>query len=347
MEGINSVKKLRGAVIGLGYWGPNLVRNFLKLSSVEIRTVCDNSKKAIKKFKKEYPNISITSDYQEILNNQIIDFVAIATPLSTHFQLGKKALLSGKHVLIEKPMAENSEQAKELINLAKKKKKVLMVGHTFIYTEGIQKIKKLIKKKSFGKLLYFDSTRINLGKLRSDANVIWDLAPHDLSILIYLFPELPSSIQAMGSSHISKKQIEIAHIFLTYNKNITAHIHVSWLSPVKLRTILIGGSNQMIQYNDIEPSEKIKVYNKSVVINPEKITPFSPAYRSGSIYIPQLKQSEGLYTQLSHFIECIQKKKQPITHGEEGLKVVQLLEIIDKAMINNQTINLHEKNSNS
>lgn len=340
------MKKFRGAVIGLGYWGPNVVRNFLKVPNIEIKIVCDLSLKAIKNFKKDYPNIAVTSDYQKVLKDSTIDFIAIATPLATHYSLGKQTLLAGKHVLIEKPMTETSNEAKQLIILAKEKKKILMVGHTFIYTDAVQKIKKIITKKSFGKLLYFDSTRINLGRLRSDANVIWDLAPHDLSILTHLFPDMPRQVQAMGSAHISKDNIEIAHIFLTY-PNCTAHIHVSWLSPVKIRTILLGGSKQMIQYNDIEPSEKVKVYNKSVMIKPEDITPFAPAYRSGSVHIPQLGQSEALYTQLAHFVACIRKNKQPITHGGEGLKVVQLLEIIDKAIRSNHPITLHDTAKNS
>lgn len=240
-------------------------------------------------------------------------------------------------------MTSSSKEAKELLLLAKKKKKVLMVGHTFVYSDAVQKIKKLITQKSFGKVLYFDSTRINLGKLRTDANVIWDLAPHDLSILTYLFSELPQKIQAAGSSHISKKNIEIAHIFLTYKNNVTAHIHTSWLSPVKIRNILIGGSQKMILYNDIEPSEKIRVYDKSVSLSPSDITPFAPAYRSGNVVIPAISQKEALYNQLVHFIDCIKNGKTPITDAEQGLKVVKLLEAIDTSVRKNTQITIHEK----
>jgi predicted dehydrogenase len=337
------MKKIQGAVVGLGYWGPNLVRNFLKIPQVKIKTVCDTSSKVVKKFYNKYPLIPITLDYHEILRDPEIAFVAIATPLTTHFLLAKQALLAGKHVLIEKPMTQTSNEAKALKTIAEEQKKILMVGHTFIYTDAIQKIKKIISKKSFGKFLYFDSTRINLGRLQADTNVIWDLAPHDLSILSWFFDSPPIIIQAQGSSHISKNTIEIAHIFLTYKNNVTAHIHVSWLSPVKMRNILIGGSNQMIHYNDIEPSEKIKVYNKSVSLRQTEVTPFLPAYRSGSVYIPALRQQEGLHTQLLHFIQCIEKNKLPITHAGEGIKVVELLEAIDKAVQHNIPITLHEK----
>lgn len=337
------MKKIHGAVVGLGYWGPNLVRNFLKVPDVQIKKVCDISPKIRDKFAKDYPQIPVTPHYDEILTDPEIDFVAIATPLKTHFFLGKQALSADKHLLIEKPMTQTSNEAKQLIRLAEKKRKILMVGHTFIYSDAIQKIKKAILNKSFGKMLYFDSTRINLGRLQADANVIWDLAPHDLSILSYLLSDVPIKIQAMGSSHISKDNIEIAHIFLTYKNNITAHIHVSWLSPVKIRNIFIGGSNQMILYNDIEPSEKVRIYNKNITLSKEEITPFAPAYRSGTVVIPPINQTEALQTQLSHFIMCIRKNKLPLTHAGEGLKVVELLEAIDSALKKGSQIVLHEK----
>lgn len=334
------MKKLQGAIVGLGYWGPNLVRNFLKIHNVKIKIVCDISQQTIRNFKKEYPDISVTSDYQKILTDPEIDFIALATPLNTHFILAKQALLSGKHVLVEKPMTQTSNEATILIDLATKQKKLLMVGHTFIFTDAVQEMKKIITNKKFGELMYFDSTRINLGRLQKDTNVIWDLAPHDLSILNYLFTDSPIKVQASGSSYITKNNIEIAHIFLTYKNNITAHIHVSWLSPIKMRTILIGGSKQMIQYNDIEPSEKIRIYNKSIVLDPKGVTPFAPAYRSGSVLIPQIKQYEALYSQLSHFIQCIQTGKKSLTNMHEGAKVVKLLEAIDQAIKKNTEIRL-------
>jgi predicted dehydrogenase len=338
------MKTIHVAVIGLGYWGPNLVRNFLKIPGVKIKAVCDVSPKQIQNFKKEYQDIYVTTHYEEILNDPEISLVAIATPLKSHFILSKQALLSGKHVLIEKPMTETSKEAKELIRIAERMKKILMVGHTFVYTPAVQKIKKIISQKTFGKFLYYDSTRINLGRLQADTNVIWDLAPHDLAILMYLFSENPIRVQAIGSSHISKNNLEIAHIFLTYANNITAHIHVSWLSPVKIRNILIGGSNQMIHYNDIEPSEKIKIYNKSVILNTEEITPFAPAYRSGNVLIPAIEQKEGLFRELEHLITCIKTNTQPITNAYHGLKVIKLLEALDKSIFKSSQVTLNEKN---
>jgi len=336
------MKKICGAVVGVGYWGPNLVRNFLKIPSVEIKAVYDISTQALHRFIQDYKNIKTTNNFSDILNVPEITFVALATPLATHFQLAQKLIASGKHILIEKPMTQTSRQAKKLIHAAKKKQVIIMVGHTFIYSDAVSKMKKVIEKRSFGQLLYFDSTRINLGRFQADANVIWDLAPHDLSILLYLFAEMPLKVYAMGSSHVSKNITEVAHIFLMYKNNFTAHIHVSWLSPVKIRNILIGGSNQMILYNDIEPSEKIRVYNKSVTLVPEDITPFTPAYRSGNVVIPAINQAEALFNQLIHFIDCIKKNKQPITDVTQGLKVVELLEKIDKAITKSSTSNTNE-----
>lgn len=325
------MKKLHVAVIGAGYWGPNIIRNLLKVSSVSKLYVCDIQKSKLVSLKKEFPNISITQDYDDVLKDQQIAAVIIATPIQSHYALAKKALEAGKHVLIEKPMTVTSRESKDLLILAKKRKRVLMVGHTFVYSESVKKIKDAIKQNELGKIYYYDSTRINLGLMQKDSNVVWDLAPHDLAIVSHLFPGKIISVQAFGSSFISK-QIEVAHIFLQYEKNISVHIHVSWLSPVKIRSILIGGSKKMVVYNDIEPSEKIKIYDKGIIPSPNEITPFAPAYRSGDVVIPRLEQKEALFTELTHFIDCIIENKTPITDGEDGLRVVQLLEAIDKAL---------------
>lgn len=333
------MKKLAVAVIGLGYWGPNILRNLLKIPSVTKVYGCDLDEKKLACIKKEFPNVQTSNDFSIILATKEIDAVVIATPLKSHFQLGKQALLANKHVLIEKPMTENSKQARELISLAQKQKKILMVGHTFIYSETVNAMKAAIKKKTLGKIYYYDSSRINLGLIQQDANVVWDLAPHDLSILRYLFPEKPISVQAFASSFIGK-QYEIAHIFIRFEKGISAHIHVSWLSPVKIRSTIIGGSKKMIVCNEIEPSEKIKIYDKGVVPPLESITPFAPAYRSGDVIIPHIPQKEALLTQLSHFVTCIKKNKKPLTSGEEGREVVQLLEAIEKAIQTHKEITL-------
>lgn len=336
----HKMKRLRGAVIGLGYWGPNIIRNLLKIDQVEVAFGCDISLSTIRKFNEEFPTIPTTRDVKKILTDPSISFVIIATPLETHFDLARSMLLTNKHVLLEKPMTQTSSQARTLIKLAQKQRKILMVGHTFVYSEAVQRIKKLIRKNSFGALSYYDSTRINLGRIQSNTNVIWDLAPHDFSILDALIPYKPLSIQAMGSSPVFKKHLEHAHIFLTYEHHFTAHIHVSWLSPVKIRTILLGGTGQMIQYNDIEPSEKVRIYNKSISFKPGEVTPFTPAYRSGSVIIPHLAQKEALLTELEHFVSCIKHNKKPLTSGEEGLKVIQLLEATDRALVSNKVVNL-------
>lgn len=326
------------AVIGLGYWGPNIVRNLLKNPAVSKVYCFDIDKTKLKKIHKEFPNTHITSSLESIINEKNIDSVIIATPISSHFALAKKALQANKHVLLEKPMTSTSKEAIELISLAKKNKRILMVGYTFVYSSPVKKIKELIDSNQLGKIYYYDSTRVNLGLIQSDTNVIWDLACHDLSILNYLFSAKPISVQASASKFINKTNYEIANLIITYENNITAHINVSWLSPVKLRSIIVGGSEKMVVWNDIEPSEKIKIYDKGVIQS--DITPFSPAYRSGDIVIPKLDQTEALYAELSHFLDCIRYEKKPITSGEDGLKTIKLLEAIENALITHKKIQL-------
>jgi predicted dehydrogenase len=326
------MKRITVAVVGAGYWGPNIVRNFLKIPNVQIKYLCDIDRKKLTTFSSQYPNIIPTEDFQEILNDKKVDVVTIATPVSTHYDLAKRTLESNKHVIVEKPMTSTSDEANQLISLAIKQRKKLMVGHTFVYSEAVKKIFTYIRTRKLGKLYYYDSTRINLGLIQQDTNVIWDLAPHDLSILNYIFDAKPLSVQAFGSSYTNKKIEEVAHIIIKYEKNIHAHIHLSWLSPVKIRSILIGGSKKMVVYNDIEPSEKVRLYDKGVVIPTSKITPFAPAYRSGDVIIPRLEQTEALYNQLLHFVDCIVHDKKPLTDGTAGRDVVVLLEKINQAL---------------
>ena len=320
------------ALIGVGYWGPNILRNLLTCSNINVSVVCDLKNSNLQKVKKTHPFIHTTQDIQEILQNKSIHAVIIATPVSTHFDIAKLVIKAKKHVLIEKPMTQTSTQARELILLSKKNNVIVMAGHTFVYTEAVKKIKELIDKKELGEIYYFDSTRINLGLLQQDTNVIWDLAPHDLSILAHIFRQKPLSIQAFASSHVNKRVEEMAHIFIEYGKNMSAHIHVSWLSPVKIRTILVGGRKKMIVFNDIEPSEKVRLYDKNVSLPKSKVTPFAPAYRGGSVIIPHLEQKEALKNELEHFADCIIKNKKPITDAVTGLRTVRLLELIEKAL---------------
>lgn len=320
------------AVVGLGYWGPNIVRNFLKLEGVKVVYGCDLLDKNLKNLSESFPTVKPTKNFEEVLQDKNIDLVSIATPIGTHFTLAKKALLAGKNVLLEKPITKTSKEAEELIELAKRENKLLAVGHTFVYSEPVKKIKEIISKGEIGKVYYYDSTRVNLGLLQADSNVIWDLAPHDLSILTYIFDEKPVSLQAFGTSFISGNKEEIAHIFIKYENKMIAHINLSWLSPVKIRNIFIGGSKKMIVYDDIEPTEKIKIYDRSISLTDIKVTPFAPAYRSGDILIPNLLQTEALFNELNHIVDCVRTKKEPLTDGDKGLQVVKLLEATDKAL---------------
>ena len=332
--------KINIAVVGLGYWGPNLLRNFFHIPDVNVVYGCDLIENNLSKLSSDYPSVKFTTKFDEVLNDKSIDLVAIATPLSTHFELAKRALNADKHVLLEKPMVSNSQEAEYLINLSKEKNKILMVGYTFIYSEPVKKIKQVISTNQLGNIYYFDSSRINLGLLQKDINVIWDLACHDLSILNYLFSKKPIYIQAFGSKFINNKHEEIAHIIITYEGNITAHINVSWLSPVKIRSILIGGSKKMISYDDISPNEKVRIYEKSIKLNHSKLSPFSPAYRSGDVLIPYIPQTESLRNELEHLVDCVKNNKQPITNGEMGLEIIKLLEATNSSLKSKSEVKL-------
>ena len=318
-------------IIGLGYWGPQLLRNFFSHKLVKVKFGCDLSRERLVQLKKIYPNITFVQNYFEILKDKTIDLVCVATPTETHFQIAKEVLKAKKNVLIEKPMASSSSECKKLINIAKKVKKTIFVDHTFIFSPSIQKIKTLLPQ--IGTPLYFDSERINLGLLRKDVNVIWDLAPHDFSILTYLFPNLsPLSLQVVASSHIHPSLEDLAHIMVKFKKNFIAHIHVSWISPLKIRKIIIGGSKRMIWYNDIEPIEKVKVYQKKVKIDLRKENVFHPRYISGDILIPKIENKEPLAIEVNHIVKSLLYKKKPLVGGEEGLKVVEFLEWCDKSL---------------
>ena len=327
-----SDKKIKIAVIGVGYWGPQLVRNFHQLDNVIIDTVCDINQEKLNKIKKNYPNIKTTKDFKDILENPEITAVVIALPTELHYQFAKLALEKGKHILITKPMTQNSSQAEELVKLAEEKGKLLMVDHTFLYYGPILKIKEVINSGELGEIYYFDSQRVNLGLIRDDVNVIWDLASHDISILNFLVQQKPMAVSAIGISHIGGKNEDLAHITIRYESGLMAHIHVSWLSPVKIRQILIGGSKKMILFDDIQPDEKIKIYDKSIEVDFSKETPFEPIYRVGEVRIPVIDQTEALLKECQYFIECIESGKNPLTSGGLGLEIVKILEACDKSL---------------
>lgn len=328
------------AIIGLGYWGPNLLRNFASLDECHVKYGCDKNKERLLRFQKQYPSVTFTTNADDIWNDPEVDGVVIATPTSAHFALAKAALKAGKHVLVEKPMTATSKEGKVLVDLAKKQKKQLLVDHTFAYTSSVFKINDLIKDHSLGKLLYFDSTRINLGIIQKDTNVIWDLAVHDLSILNSFvdFTDI-TEIFAHGSAHYGK-HIEIGHLHLKFKTGFYAHIHVSWLSPVKIRHTILGGTKAMVLFDDTEPSEKIRVYDKGIDHDDTKPDPFFPKYRSGDVLIPALDSTEALLREARHFVACISGKEKPVVPGELGRQMVRILELSDESLKKNAPIKI-------
>ncbi|MDC0175542.1 Gfo/Idh/MocA family oxidoreductase [Planctomycetaceae bacterium] len=325
---------IRVAVVGYGYWGPNLVRNFSGLDGCEVTVVCDPDPESLERASRLYPAIRLTASVDELLAGEDIDAVAIATPVSSHFELARRVIESGRHVLIEKPMTSTAEESRQLIDLADAADVVLMVDHTFLYTGAVRKIRELIDDDELGTPFYFDSERISLGLLQQDINVVWDLAPHDLSILQFLFDEQPERLQAVGFRHVGSEREEMASLTLVYPSGLHAQVRVSWLSPVKVRRTLIGGSRRMVVFDDVEPSEKVRVYDKGVALDlaGEEVTPLKPIYRAGDVHIPMLDRTEALQVEATHFLECIRGGHQPLTGGPEGLAVVELLEAADRSM---------------
>jgi predicted dehydrogenase len=319
-------------VIGYGYWGPNVVRNLYTMAGAELVSVCDKSSAARRKVHKSYPQAYVTADASEILTSPDIDAVAIVTPVWTHFELAKAALENGKHVFVEKPFASNVSQAEALIELADKKNLMIMVDHTFLFTGAVKKIKQLLKEGLLGKLYYYDSTRVNLGLFQHDINVIWDLAPHDLSIMDYVIECSPEALVATGQKHLNGFE-DVAYITLYFPEQVIAHVNVNWLSPVKVRTTLIGGEKKMLVWNDLEADEKVKVYDKGVDINNrEGVYELLINYRSGDMWAPQLEQVEALRLELGYFVNCIYSGEGPMNDGLAGLRVVKMLEAANKSL---------------
>lgn len=321
-------------VIGHGYWGPNLVRNFMEAPGSTVVSVCDLSADRLAPLATRYPAIRTTSDYRELLADPRVDAIIVATPVATHFDLAMAALRAGKHALVEKPLAANSEQALRLVEEAERRGLVLMVDHTFIYTGAVRKIRDLIAGGALGQIYYYDSVRINLGLFQHDVSVVWDLAVHDLSIMDYVLPARPVAVSATGISHLSGQPENVAYITLFFDNQIIAHVHVNWLTPVKVRRTLIGGSEKMIVYDDLEPSEKLKVYDKGVTVgqHPEDVYELLVSYRSGDMWAPRFDTTEALRTEALHFIECVERGTRPETDGLEGLRVVRIMEAAEKSL---------------
>lgn len=316
------------ALVGLGYWGPNLLRNFINIPHCSICYCCDSDAGRLQEVKRKFPHILTTTDFNEILNDQSIDAVILATPTRTHFDLGAAALKAGKDVLIEKPMTQSFQQAKKLVQLAKKKDKILMVDHTFLFNPAVIKIKELIEKGEIGKILYIDSTRTNLGLFQKDINVIFDLAAHDFSIIQFILGTQPKQVSAMGKAHFNN-QVEVAHITAIYPDDIFAHIHVSWLSPVKVRRMFITGTKKMIVYDeDSAPAEKIKVYDKGVVLGTptDNLDQIKIGYRSGDVWLPKIDIVEPLSLLAQSFVDAIISRKVLRSDAVFSLEIIKILE---------------------
>jgi predicted dehydrogenase len=321
-------------VIGYGYWGPNLVRNFLEVQDASVVAVSDQRPERLGIAARRYPGIKTASHLRDLLHDPAVDAVVIATPVDSHYELASAALRAGKHVLVEKPLTENSDQAKRLIDEAARRQLVLMVDHTFVYTTAVRKIRELVAQRMLGEIYYYDSVRVNLGLFKHDVNVIWDLAVHDLSILDYVLEESPVAVSANGSCHLQGNPENLAHLTLFFASSTVAHINVNWLAPVKVRKTLIGGSAKMILFDDLEPSEKVKVYDKGVTVNgdPDSIYQMMIGYRVGDMWAPQLATKEALLAEAEHFVDCIGTGRTPITDGMAGLRVVEMLEAATRSM---------------
>ncbi len=326
---------VRIGIVGFGYWGPNLARNFDQLPQAELAVCCDLNPSIFEKLKKEYPHTKITSDYKELINDDKLDAIVIATSAATHYPFAKDALEKGKHVFVEKPLSLKYEEGEELVRLAGEKGLTLMVGHLLLYHPAILTIKDYIKKGEIGRILYVYTQRLNLGKLRIDENCLWSLGPHDVSVILFLLDEEPLEVSARGESYVRQDIEDVVFLTLSFQNKVIANIHISWLDPHKIRKLTIVGSEKMIVFDDMESAEKIRIYDKGVDLHPgyksygEDLT-----LRFGDITIPSLKMEEPLRTECAHFLECIEMKRQPRSDGHDGLRVLKVLEAAQKSLDN-------------
>jgi predicted dehydrogenase len=325
-------------VIGYGYWGPNLVRNFAEAPGFQVAAVSDFDDKRLALARRRYPGIETTTDYRDLLNGSSVDAVAIATPVSSHYELAMRALRAGRHVLVEKPLVATSEEAARLVDEANRRQRVLMVDHTFVFTGAVRKMQELVVDGDLGDVYYYDSVRVNLGLFQHDVDVIWDLAVHDLSIMDFVLPVQPCAVSATGASHVPGEPANTAYMTLFFEANLIAHVHANWLAPVKVRRTLLGGSQKMIVYDDLEPSEKIKVYDKGITVNngdngAKRRYQMLIGYRAGDMWAPHLDITEALRTEVAHFADCLDKGKAPITDGVAGMRVVNILEAATESMM--------------
>jgi predicted dehydrogenase len=325
------------AVVGCGYWGPNLVRNFHSLSDCQVKVVCDANENRLRHMQSLYHYIETSQDLEKITKDPDIDAVVIATPVRFHYEMAKKCLEGGKHIFIEKPMAASVNECKELLEVAEKKNLIIMVGHTFIYSPPVRKIKEIVDAGDIGEIQYVRSRRLNLGLFQTDINVAWDLAPHDISIILHILKEKPSSVNCQGKAHINPKVEDVTNLTLNFCNGGFATIQNSWLDPNKIREMTFVGAKRMLVYNDLEPMEKIKIYDKRVETPPhyDTFADFHYSYHYGDMYSPYLKQFEPLKNECQHFLDCIKTGATPETSGEDGLRVVQILEASSQSLKQN------------
>ena len=329
--------KLRVAIVGCGYWGQNLIRNFSELDEVELAAVSDFDLNALARIKRRHPMVGLRPNYKDVIADPRIDAVVLATPVSTHYPFARQALLAGKHVLVEKPLATSTEHVLDLIDLADRCNRVLMVDHTFLYTAAVRRMRSLIDSGDVGDILYFDSVRISLGLVQNDINVVWDLAPHDFAIMDYLCDSKPVAISAIGVKNLKCPFESIAYVTAHFEGSMIAHFHLNWLAPVKVRRTLVGGSRKMIVYDDMEPTEKVKVYDKGISMNhdPERRERMLAGYRNGDVLTPNLDAGEALRLMAREFVNSIAENRAPISDGHAGYRVVRLLEAAQQSMERN------------
>lgn len=327
---------IRIGVIGYGYWGPNLVRNCFEAKEAQVACVSDLRDERLAVLSSRYPAVRTTRDVFDLIDDPSIDAVAIATPVSTHYELALRSLQAGKHVLVEKPLASDTIQVQHLMDVAQKRNRVLMVDHTFVYTGAVRKIRELVETGGLGEIYYYDSVRVNLGLFQHDVNVLWDLAVHDLAIMDYVLPFRPCAVSATGLNHVPGGTENIAYLTLFFEGSQIAHIHANWLAPVKLRRTLIGASRKMIVYDDLDQGEKVKVYDKGITLNhqqnPEKLYQMLVGYRTGDMLAPQVDGTEALRREIDHFLHCIRQNEEPVTGGSAGLRVVEILQAASQSM---------------
>jgi len=324
------------AVVGVGYWGPNMIRNFYAHPETNVKLCCDLREERLRYIQSSFPAVAVTTDYNDVLKDKSIDLVVVCTPVFTHYELAKGALSAGKNVLIEKPMTSTSDQGKKLLELADQKGLKVFVDHTFLFTGAVRKMKEIIDKGEVGDLFYFDSVRVNLGLFQHDVNVIWDLAPHDISIMQYLLSQKPEFVMATGSDHLNNGLEDVAYLTVYYPDKLIAHIHANWLSPVKIRQTLLAGSKKMVVWDDTEPSEKVRIYDKGVEViqTADQVYNMLIQYRTGDMHCPKLESIEALKAEVDHIVDCIKNNKSSIINGEAGLMVTKILEASDQSIKN-------------